>query len=118
MMNIIQKYKEKVDRKSAELQESEVNDKALQLEYESFIRGQRSILDAIKTEYELLCPNPSEFIARNATKCEFLNPNKIWFNNETRRYLSIYLDEDIPLGIDWRLCRWSIDDAKRIHGDV
>lgn len=82
------------------------------------IQTTKLIIQYIQTEYDKLCPKPSEFGFRNATSCKYTSYSTIKFNNETedwhKRY---YLDEAIPLGIDIRLCRWSIQDAKRIHGE-
>jgi len=91
----------------------------------------------IQAEYDSLCPKPSEFIYHNHDY-ETVEWNYIaisnaevwtrfmekplltefgWQNVNESEFYSTFLNESLPLGIDWRLCCWSLDDAKRIHGE-
>jgi len=81
--------------------------------------------ESVQAEYDILCPKPSEF---NNYDWTFINMGG-WIYTSAKKPIydaaTIY-GEDIhnigraiyiPLGIDWRLCYWSIEDAKRIHGE-
>lgn len=83
--------------------------------------------EAIQAEYDKLCPRPSEFpngyewfsIDADGQGLYWATKPEIscdcWINVTSRLFYP--KDIQIPVGLDWRLCRWSIDDAKRIHGD-
>jgi hypothetical protein len=86
--------------------------------------GAKLLLNAIQAEYDKLCPRVEEFEKRGATHCWSLYPTN---SNDSVQFIRFnkgdnnigtedYIDK-IPLGLDFRLCRWSIDDAKRIWGE-
>jgi len=91
----------------------------------------------IQREYDSLCPKPNQFRYHNY-KYETVDWNYIainngktwtrfikkpvltefgWRNANESEFYQTYLNEELPLGIDWRLCCWSIEDAKRIWGE-
>jgi hypothetical protein len=84
-------------------------------------------LDHIQAEYDKLCPRVEEF--RNGCKFATIDPDgEIIFHINKPTIVSGWYSEpypeyepphnvDFPLGLDWRLCRWSLDDAKRIWGE-
>ena len=82
---------------------------------------EESVFDRIQAEYDKLCPKPSEFKKRQSTECKYSayedrylfksNSGNTW--GKSMRYEAISL----PYGIDWRLCKWTVEDAKRIHGE-
>ena len=105
-------------------------DKLKQELYETFRyaeehEGCNALADAIQHEYDKLCPRPEEFetaqwyaIDSDGQSAYFMDKpdymcNEFWIMQEDMMFGD---KVTIPLGIDWRLCCWSIEDAKRIHG--
>jgi hypothetical protein len=82
-------------------------------------------IDHLRRQYDKLCPKPSEFFADWVA----INPNGEVLHSKSKPKLKeaygewaydcyrYELQKQLPLGIDWRLCCWSIEDAKRIHMD-
>lgn len=117
MNNIFEKLK--VDM------EDEISD----LPYYRYYRlGYNQTIEDIQAEYNKLCPKPSEFpdeykwlsidadgqtlfwVTKPESSCD------CWSNITSKVFYP--KDIEIPLGIDWRLCCWSIEDAKQIHGNT
>jgi len=80
--------------------------------------------------YDSLCPKPSEFpkdfgwyAIEPDGEAHFIKvkPNLYddsWIEMlEVNAGVTAYKVITLPFGLDWRLCLWSIDDAKRIYGD-
>lgn len=84
--------------------------------------GYNQALEDIQDKYDSLCPKPSEFGDRNATECWALYPIRtldysyLRFNKGENSKGTEFAIDKIPLGLDYRLCVWSIEDAKRIWG--
>jgi hypothetical protein len=86
--------------------------------------------EAIQAEYDALCPKPSEFPegfswyaieTYGHTYFMKVKPNLYdycWIQvHEVNASVKAHKVVKIPFGIDWRLCRYSLEDAKRIHGE-
>lgn len=85
----------------------------------------------IQQEYDSLCPKPSEFGDNKygSINCTYGlyffkdKPNFEFSQWCIKSSYSIYDFGDcyghrpIPIVLDWRLCVWSLDDAKRIWGE-
>lgn len=100
------------------------------------IRGMQDLSEAIQAEYDKLCPKPSEFKHQNyqyktidwnyisidteGIMTRFIEKPLLsefgWANNYGDVFHQSTSNKQIPLGLDWRLCCWSLEDAKRIHG--
>jgi len=99
---------------------------------EDYKAGWHECLKELQAEYDKLCPKPSEFpdgyewFSIDAHNLNIFHKEKpksyvravCWAADDERgipEHIS-YL-KSVPLGLDWRLCCWSLDDAKRIHGE-
>lgn len=99
-----------------------------------FNAGWHECLEIIQAEYDSLCPKPSEFNQMteiNGLECIYFtidadgtqtyhdtkpnSNNNMWEGDIDS--IETIKRTDIPLGLDWRLCVWSLEDAKRIHGE-
>lgn len=118
MNNILEKYREEF--KSSE-NDAYLNSKSL------CNVGVNLLLDAIQAEYDKLCPRSEEF--ENYQWCAIDRDGKSYFYYSKpmlNKFFCWVIFGDalnagkkitLPLGLDWRLCCWSIEDAKRIHGE-
>lgn len=91
------------------------------------IRGLHELSEAIQAEYDKLCP---ELIYFRVNSFEWFtisaNGQTTFYKTEPQRGFNSWINHDngvegliipIPIGLDWRLCVWSIDDAKRIWSE-
>jgi hypothetical protein len=90
------------------------------------ITGMHELEQAIQAEYEKLCPKPSEFegifnyITINVCGTVYKHHLKPKINKSSKnswKSTTCFVTQkciDLPLGIDWRLCCWSLEDSKRI----
>lgn len=86
--------------------------------------------DRLNGIYDLLCPHPSVFDRYDCNYYAIDSDGEAWFYHKpTKQYKCGHggcssgrsyegrFKVSLPLGVDWRLCRWSIRDAKRIWLD-
>jgi len=98
---------------------------------EDYKAGWHECLKELQAEYDALCPKPSEFMFGYEWYTIDHDGSPYWSKEkpEITKHGMMYMswgapesiygrgDVTIPLGLDWRLCCWSIEDAKRIWGE-
>ena len=85
-------------------------------------------LAELKSEYDKLCPKPSQFGEWKYCIIDENSHLRFFYSQLDSIRVSLQRDDydtirdncdcvKLPFGIDWRLCKWSLDDAKQIHGE-
>jgi hypothetical protein len=81
----------------------------------------------IQKLYDKLCPKPSEFpegfgwyAIEPDGEAHFIKVKPNLYDDswiEINAGVKAHKVVELPLGLDWRLCCWSLEDAKRIDGE-